>query len=829
MFRKIQMKRGLLASLPALDIGEIGFTTDAGRIFIGGAGGNIEIATGAGGGGTGPQGPPGPQGPKGDPGDGSGGLEINVANFGATGEGANYTAEINAAINSLPAEGGTVVIGPGHYMINAGNPYNTITNATCINVKSNMTLKIHPNARLEAITNNQDNYAIILVRAVTNVTIEGGWLIGERDTHTGAVEGQCGDGIWIEGASDITIRGVKAEKMWGDGIYTKFHPTLGNSKNILIDGVHTLNNRRQGISICAVDIMKVVNSTFETTQGTDPAAGIDIEPELGGSVSNLVIDGNIFKGNKVGIQALGIASATISDNVFDGQTMWGIYLGTCEYYNVSGNTITGCGSHGIYLNFATDCTIANNTVKNGLSHGIYALNGCYRNTFADNITEHNTGFGILLDKAHENTISNNKANYNTRSGINTDSSNDNDIFGNHCEYNTQNGVYVFAGSGNTLKDNHVLYNGDNGIKATDTTDVDIKDNYAKGNSTTTDLVANNIFVSGATANARISGNFCRKGAGANQPGYGLRIDATTVTGAWVMDDNDFRGSGKTADIRDDSLTTIYDVMKGIVAPTRNADFIGQTYIDTAASKTYTATKIGTGAGDWLDNTGSGSGPGGTFMSSADGITFKMGVSGTGTTTWAAQSLDYSLFNGADSTTTLGNGELGGAWVPVGASVWGISGAAAYSVSDLAGDMATRPALASNDYAVTIKGKGELGGTGNFHAPIILIRYVDANNFMYVETSGNRCYLGKYDAGAKTEVMNNTHAVVADNTYFTVQAVAKAGVISVYFNAVKVFDYTLTGTEITKFTSPTVVGIRQSKSGTPTIPMRIDVFNVEVAP
>lgn len=44
MANKIQIKRGPAASLPTLDVGEPGFTTDTKKLYIGASGGNVEIA-----------------------------------------------------------------------------------------------------------------------------------------------------------------------------------------------------------------------------------------------------------------------------------------------------------------------------------------------------------------------------------------------------------------------------------------------------------------------------------------------------------------------------------------------------------------------------------------------------------------------------------------------------------------------------------------------------------------------------------------------------------------------------------------------------------------
>ena len=44
MANKIQVKRGLKASIPALNVGEPGFTTDTKEFYIGSASGNVQLA-----------------------------------------------------------------------------------------------------------------------------------------------------------------------------------------------------------------------------------------------------------------------------------------------------------------------------------------------------------------------------------------------------------------------------------------------------------------------------------------------------------------------------------------------------------------------------------------------------------------------------------------------------------------------------------------------------------------------------------------------------------------------------------------------------------------
>lgn len=57
----------------------------------------------------------------------------------------------------------------------------------------------------------------------------------------------------------------------------------------------------------------------------------------------------------------------------------------------------------------------------------------------------------------------------------------------------------------------------------------------------------------------------------------------------------------TADLYSEitNVTTFFTPLNGIVAPTTNAAFIGQLYVDTAAPALYYAKSVGMGAADWV--------------------------------------------------------------------------------------------------------------------------------------------------------------------------------------------------------------------------------------
>jgi hypothetical protein len=102
-------------------------------------------------------------------------------------------------------------------------------------------------AVLKAIPNDSKKYSVLRVSNALNIAVIGGTLEGERDQHSGKT-GEWGMGVWIgEGAEHVTISGVTATKMWGDGFY------IQGANDVKLCSVTADNNRRQGLSIIQVN------------------------------------------------------------------------------------------------------------------------------------------------------------------------------------------------------------------------------------------------------------------------------------------------------------------------------------------------------------------------------------------------------------------------------------------------------------------------------------------------------------------------------------------------------------------------------------------------
>lgn len=488
-------------------------------------------------------------------------IDVTKAPYNAKGDGVtNDTVAINSAITALPASGGTVFIPSGTYMIAVGNPYTDAPNDGSIRLKSNVTICMDTNTTLKVITNSLQNYALFNVKGnITNVVIEGGMLVGDRTTHTGDTSetSQQGMGIWLEGCSNIRILNVSTKDFWGDGIYTKYHNTYGNCKNIYISGYYSYNNRRQGISLCAVDRCVVTNSTIDNTNGiTAASSGIDIEPELSGTVTNVSITNCTFTNNRNGMSVQGATWGTISDCVFTSNVQYGLRMAQpAQYFTVSNNVFKGNTINGIYMNFATDNIISNNVIQGSGSHGIHVQNNCNKNTVSSNRCIGNTGMGIYVENCDNMVITSNHCNLNALTGIQVESSDYVQTDSNQAYNNTNHGVYLYDCNFSKATSNLCSQNGQHGIRITDCEDSQITNNVCTQNSQTTSLASDNIFISGVTLNCFVMGNTARKGALVKLPRYGVRIDVSTVNGT-LFKHNDLRGGGQTGDSSDLGTGTV---------------------------------------------------------------------------------------------------------------------------------------------------------------------------------------------------------------------------------------------------------------------------------
>lgn len=195
---------------------------------------------------------------------------INVEIFKANGkDDSDDTESIQNAIDSLIPTGGTVYFPKGVYVVDA---------VQSITLRGNTSLFFEEGAILKVTPNNKANHEVFKIHNVENVKIEGNLkIVGERNKHIGD-DGEWGFGLSIRGSKNVYIENVEIEDMWGDAIYIGSTDKQNYSENIVIVNPILNNNRRQGISVISAINLSIINPVITNTQGTSPAAGIDLEP-----------------------------------------------------------------------------------------------------------------------------------------------------------------------------------------------------------------------------------------------------------------------------------------------------------------------------------------------------------------------------------------------------------------------------------------------------------------------------------------------------------------------------------------------------------------------
>ena len=185
-------------------------------------------------------------------------------------------------------------------------------NTKGIKLKSNSKVIFQPNTLLRLLPNSQNTYHILLIDGIKNVDVFNANIEGDRDGHLDT-KGEWGMGIWIKHSENINLFSPKVSNCWGDGIYIGNQEKI-TSKNILIDNALIDNNRRNGISIISGKNVTIKNSIVSNTNGTEPQAGIDIEPNTNNDeVDNINIE-NLYTFNNANRGLLMVFDNLIGDS-----------------------------------------------------------------------------------------------------------------------------------------------------------------------------------------------------------------------------------------------------------------------------------------------------------------------------------------------------------------------------------------------------------------------------------------------------------------------------------------------------------------------------------
>lgn len=235
--------------------------------------------------------------------------------------------DVTTAFQASLDKAGEIRVPAGRYLIDA---------EVSLRVRSNTKLILDPDAVLVAKPNMSERDWIVLIENVENVEMIGGQIEGDRaswSARAGTTD-EWGFGVGVYGATNVVITDLVIRDCVGDGMSVS-----RKSSNVTLNNVRSSGNRRQGLTIGQVSGVFVNGGEFITTGGTDPQAGIDIEPDIPDrEAHNIHIRGARIASN-VGAGILiykRVYDVLVEDCIIEGNGS-GIY--TVESHNVE---IRGC-------------------------------------------------------------------------------------------------------------------------------------------------------------------------------------------------------------------------------------------------------------------------------------------------------------------------------------------------------------------------------------------------------------------------------------------------------------------------------------------------------
>lgn len=173
---------------------------------------------------------------------------------------------------------------------------------------------------------------------------------------------------------------------------------------------------------------------------------------------------------------------------------------------------------------------------------------------------------------------------------------------------------------------------------------------------------------------------------------------------------------------------------------------------------------------------------------------------------------YDSAKRANSTTTVGNADLGFSWDSV-TGTHGILDNKIYSVSDASGDLLLMD-CGRSDLILSCIFSGQLLGTNQRHFNLIF-HAADAQNFHMARISKTEVQLARSVGGTISFINTSAQpSTVADNEEYEIKVFSSGNICRVYINGKLFINYTFTAGDDTLMAN-TKFGIRLSKTGTPT--------------
>lgn len=410
---------------------------------------------------------------------------VSVKDFGAVGDGvADDTTEIQAAIDALPAGGGTVFFPAGTYLISTALAPSD--GCRLLGVDTGSVIKVADSADVHAIR----------INAVNDVTVEFLEIDGNKVNQTTGGHGVTSVGTSVKRIriSDCYIHDCKFD---GIGLAATTSVNVIVERCIVNDNDGSGINNRSGTIVESVFANNIAKDNGEHNIGiTSKATYLVISDNVcdgAGTADNITgyntgnrhisVTGNVCKvGANHGIH-LGGRFISIVGNVINAPTNNGIMVANTndsdQAYHavVADNIINAAGDNGIYLGFVSRFTISGNVIDAATNQGINSIY-CSLGAITGNSIRASGGRGMRLSALQDSVVSGNEISASQTQGITlqegdifsqgTRQSEDNSISINRCfnnglaasadvieELSTSDFNHVFG--------NHVRGNGSNTI------------------------------------------------------------------------------------------------------------------------------------------------------------------------------------------------------------------------------------------------------------------------------------------------------------------------------------------------------------------------------
>ncbi len=198
-----------------------------------------------------------------------------------------------------------------------------------------------------------------------NIRFVGGTIVGDVDNWTGL---QWKIGFRVDSAENVEIIGTTFRNWRTDGLWIGGNPP--GSKSIRASMLLIEGSGRNHISVSCGSKIRIERSILRDIQTVpgqakpDPGAGIDIEPNPGELVTDLVLSEIQSYNNRKGIfvqpgHGGPCVNCYVRDNIVAGNLEWGIAVNSVVGGGVTGNRISG-SPLGLTVGGATEVMRAKN-------------------------------------------------------------------------------------------------------------------------------------------------------------------------------------------------------------------------------------------------------------------------------------------------------------------------------------------------------------------------------------------------------------------------------------------------------------------------------------